>query len=119
MDALDERLHTALVGGIRRADELIVRDRETVPHLLERGSHAVDEGLRRDTSLVGSLTHLLPVLVHPHEKVHVIAGEAAIASNDIGSDFLERVTEMWVPVRVIDCSGEEESGQVMSCGTNA
>src|SRR5947207_9754284 len=79
VNALDERLHATLVGGVGRANELVVGDAEALPRCLERGGDSVDEGLRRDTTFVRRLLHFLAVLVHPHEEMDVVPSKAAIA----------------------------------------
>src|SRR5438105_5699706 len=47
--------------------------------------------------------------------MHVVTGEAAIALDGVGTDLLERVTEMRIAIRVVDCRREIESGQDVSC----
>ena len=42
-DLLDQPLHARLVGGIGRADELVVRDAEQVPDLLRAVGHRIDQ----------------------------------------------------------------------------
>src|SRR3954471_12778422 len=58
------------------------------------------------------------MLVHSHEKMHIVAGEAPIARDGIRADLLERVAEMGIAVGVVDRRREEESGQLdLSCGS--
>src|SRR3982751_486210 len=79
VNALDERLHAALVTRFGGANEPVVRDAEPAPRRFERCRDSIDERLGRDTFFIGRLFDLLAMLVHPHEKMHLVASEPAIA----------------------------------------
>src|SRR5215213_6904519 len=102
-----------------RANELIVRDVETLPHRGESSRDFVDELLRCFTTILRFERDLLPVLVHADEKVHVVAGEAAVTRNRIGTDLLERVPVMRIAVRIVDCSRDVESSHLALAGIPA
>jgi len=88
-DALDQRPDAGLVRRIGGADELIVRDAEPLPHRAERVRELVHELLRRNAPLLRGLRHLLPVLVHADEKVHVIAPKPVVPRHRVGADLLQ------------------------------
>ena len=102
------------MGGIGRADELVVRDAQQVPDLLRALGHRIDQFLRRDFPLRGCLHDLLAVLVHSDQEMHIVACEAVIACNYIGADFLEGVTLVWISGGVVDRRREEVLGQLMA-----
>jgi hypothetical protein len=101
------------VGWIRRPYELVVRDAEESPYLLGAVGDGVDQFLRRDFPLGGRLRDFLTVLVHPDQKVNLVAEEAVIACYGVGADFLESVTLVWVSGGIIDCAGEVVLGQLL------
>src|SRR6266550_1340186 len=50
----------------------------------------------------------LAMLVHPHEKMHLIAPQPAIARDAVGADFLQGVPQVGIAVGVIDGGGDVE-----------
>jgi hypothetical protein len=48
------------------------------------------------------------VLVHPHEEVHRITPQPAVARNGVRADLLQRVAEMGVAVGIVDRRREEK-----------
>ncbi len=102
------------MGRISRANELIVRDSEQTPDLFRALCYCIDQFLRRDFSFGGGLRDFLAVLVHSYQEMNVVALEAMITGYDVGADFLESVTLVWISGGVIDCGGEEVLGQLMA-----
>jgi hypothetical protein len=109
-DAADERLHTGLVVRVGGADELVVGDPQPRPHGLEADGHLVGERLRVHPRRGRGLLHLLAVLVHADEQVHVVPGLPLVAGDHVGPDLLQGVPQMRVAVGVVDGGGEEETG---------
>ncbi len=109
MNGLNERDDAAFVRRLGGADEPIVRDPEPQPGVLEAGRDLIDELLRRDAALGRRLGDLLSVLVHPHEKMDVVAGEALVSRDGVGADFLESVTEVRIAIGVINGGREIET----------
>ena len=95
-----------------RANELIVRDAEEAPDLLGALRYRIDQLLRLDFPLRGCLRDFLPVLVHPHQEMDVVAEEAVVTRYGVGADFLECMTLVRVSGGIIDCAGEEVLGQL-------
>ncbi len=75
---------------------------ETPPEGLEPIGHPVHPFLWRETVLLRRLQDRLGVLVHPHDEVDLVAAKAAIASDAIGADLLERVSEVGIAVGIVD-----------------
>src|SRR6266566_585978 len=73
-----------------------------------RSSNATTPRTWRGVGARGCLEHGLAVLVHPHEKVHLIAPQPPIARDAIGADFLQGVSQVRIAVGVIDGCGEVE-----------
>src|SRR6185437_503418 len=95
-------------AGLRRADEPVVRYAEPLPHGLEVRRDVVDELLWRHAAIVRRLGHFLAVLIETGEKMHVVAAQAMIPRDGVGSDLLVRVANVRFAVRVIDRGGEVE-----------
>ncbi len=118
-DPLDQLDHACLVllgGG---PDELIVGDRQPLPHRLEAPRHLVYQLLRRQRRRRGGLGHLLPMLVHADQEPDVVAPESVVPRDRVGPDLLVGVAEVWVAVGVIDGGGDVKPGHsaaAVSCG---
>ena len=112
-DLLDQFFHSRLVGGIGGSNELIVRDPEQAPDLLRALGDRIDELLRRHFPLRRGLRHLLSVLVHSDEEVHVVAHQAMVAGYGVGAELLEGMTLVGVSGGVIDGAGKEVLGQLL------
>src|SRR5256885_11706955 len=110
LDALQQGDDAAHVARRGRPDPVVVAAFEPAPVVGEGRGHAVHPLARppRDAGARGRLDHRLAVLVHPHEKVHLIAPQPVIARDAIGADFLQGVTQVGIAVGVIDGCGEIE-----------
>ena len=106
-EQLGHRLAVARLGG---PDPVVVADLEPAPEIREPLGHPVHPCLRRVPVLLRGLDHRLGVLVHPHEEMHVVAAEAPIAGDAVGSDLLQRVPQVGVAVGVVDRRGDVELG---------
>src|SRR5690606_31596435 len=85
-DALDQRLHTTLVVSIGRANELVVLDTKSRPHVLEARRDFIGEWLWRHVARRRRLLHFLPMLVHADEQVHVVTTQSMVTRNNVGTD---------------------------------
>ena len=79
------------------------------PHRLKVRGDLVDERLLGHAGCRGRLRDLLPMFVHADHEVHVAAELALETRDGVGADFLERVTDMRVTVRVVDGGGDIEA----------
>ena len=61
---------------------------------------------------LGSLGHLLAMLVHAGEELDVIAGSTAIARLYVGKDRGVCRSQVRIGVHVVDGRGDEEGGLV-------
>ncbi len=89
-----QRLHLGLVIGVRRADEVVVRDAELPPRLAVAPRDLVGVGLRRLAALLRDARDLLPVLVGAGEVVGAIAAHAVVARDRVGDDRRVRVPDV-------------------------
>src|SRR4029079_7021742 len=115
-DELEESLHSSLVRGIGRADELVIGDAEQTPDLLRALGDRVYQLLWRDSSFRGSLRDFLAVLVHAHQKVDRVSLETVIPGDDVGADLLIGVSLMRIRGGVVDRGGEVVLGQLLAAG---
>ncbi len=105
---LQQQLNHSLVPGLCCADVVVVGDIEALTQLLIDPGHAVTQRLRSD-SLPGSrLLHLLAMLVQSGQKMNRITPHPPIPGNGIGQHLFVGVTNMRLPVCIIDRSGDVE-----------
>ena len=107
-NALQQRDDAAHVPRLGRADPVVVTALEPAPVVGERPRHAVDPVARRDVGARRRLNDRLAVLVHPHEKMHVVAAQPVIARDTVRADLLQGVPEVGIAIGVIDGGGEVE-----------
>ena len=69
VDRLDELLAAGVMPRLARLDELVVRDVEGTPDLLELAGHVVDVWLGGEPSSRARCEHLDRVLIVPHQEV--------------------------------------------------
>src|SRR6185503_13314565 len=110
LDALEQRDHATHMPGLGSADPVIVAALEPAPVVGEDRSHPVDPLPRRHAAALGRLNHRLAVLVHPHQKAHLVAAQAPIARDRVGPDFFQGVPQVGIAVGVIDGGREIELG---------
>ena len=91
-----------LVPRLGGPDEVVVRDLEQLPGLLEPSGHLVDPLLRIPLLALGLLLHALSVLVHSDHEPHFVAAQSPVSRDRVCADLLERVTHVRVTVGVID-----------------
>jgi hypothetical protein len=96
----------ARIGG---ADELVVRDAEFLPCILERRCQIVDEGLRSLVGLGGGADHLDAVLVRSGQEIGRFTALAVITGQAVGEHLLVRVAEVRPAVHVVDRGGDVEA----------
>ena len=101
-DRFDQRPHTSLVIVRGRSDELVVRDGQLPPHFLKSRRDLVHQRLRLDATCGRFGGDLLAVLVHPDQKMDVVAEEAVIARYGVGADLFECVAEMGVAIGIVN-----------------
>ncbi|VWM24417.1 Uncharacterised protein [Collinsella intestinalis] len=106
LHALPQVLHGAFLARLGGADEVVVRDLQLLPQLMEVRSLRVAPLLRGHTVLFGGLGDLLAVLVHAGEKFDVVAGGTAVARLDVGDDRRVRGAQVRVGVHVVDGCGD-------------
>ncbi len=92
LNALQQRDDAAHVAWLCGPDPVVVAALEPPPVSGERLRHPVHPRPRRDVGARGCVEHGLAVLVHPHEKVHLIAPQPTVARDAIGPDFLQGVS---------------------------
>ena len=109
-DPLHERGHAAVVARFRGPDEVVVRQPQAAPDVQERLGDPVDPFRGGRSLLLRLLLDLLPVLVHPDEKVDVVPAGAPVPGDHVGADLLDRVSQVRVAVRVVDRRREIEPG---------
>ena len=104
-----------LCARVRRANELVVRDAEPLPHRLESAPRC-----RRRTACgatprsAAACATFCPCSSMPDEEVDVVAAQPVVPGDDVGADLLERVPEVRVAVGVVDGGGEVEPRHVSS-----
>src|SRR5882762_1164752 len=108
LDALQQRDDAAHVARLRRADPVVVAALEPAPVVGEGLRHPVDPLARRNGGAGRRLNHRLAVLVHPHEKMDLVAAQPVIAGDTVGADFLQGVAEVGIAIGVIDGGSEVE-----------
>ena len=94
--------------GLRRPDEVVVGDAESVPLGPEGRGVPVGEHPRGLACLLSCLGDLVAMLVGACEEVDVAAGEAPVAAHRVGDDGRVGVAEMGPRVDVVDRRGEVE-----------
>ncbi len=93
---------------LRRADEVVVRDLELAPEVLEERRLGIAPLLRRHPVLGCCLGHLLAVLVHARQELHVVAGSPAEACLHIAEHRAVGSSQMRSGVHIVDGRGDEE-----------
>jgi hypothetical protein len=86
LHALPEVLHGVVLALLGGADEVVVRDLELTPEVLEEGRLGVAPLLRGHAMGGSGLGDLLAMLVHAREELDVVAGRAAVARLDVAED---------------------------------
>src|SRR5690606_20987845 len=86
VEALKDLLDCFDVPRLRRADEVVVSDVQSLPQLLERGDDLVDVLLGALARFLGGALHLLSVIIGTCEKEDVFAGCAPPASHGVAKD---------------------------------
>src|SRR5208337_4780959 len=99
---LDELAAADVVPLFAGLDEIVVRDLERAPDLLELPGHVVHVGFGFEAKLLSTQGHLVGVLIVPHQEVNRGALHAAKPGLDVSPDLLERRADMRPAVGVID-----------------
>ena len=104
--AVVEVLHDGLddfpVAFLGRADEVVVRDAEALPELLEPDHGAVALLDRRHAVFLGGLLDFLAVFVGAGQEPDVVARGAMVAREDVGEDGRVCVPDVGLVVDVVD-----------------
>ena len=109
LHALPEVLHGVVLALLGGADEVVVRDLELAPEVLEEGRLGVAPLLRGHTMGCRGLRDLLAVLVHAREELDVIARRAAVARLDVAEDGRVGRAQVRLGIDVVDGRGDEEA----------
>ena len=109
LHALPEVLHGVVLALLGGADEVVVRNLELAPEVLEEGSLEVAPLLWGHAVLGRGLGDLLAVLVHAREELDVVAGCATIARLDVAEDGRVGRAQVRLGVDVVDGRGDEEA----------
>ena len=95
----------ARLGG---ADKIVVADIQDLPELLEVDVDLVHQLLGRHPLRLCSGLDLLPVLVRPCEKIHVVPLHALVTAHDVAGYRRVGVADVGNIVDVIDGGGDVE-----------
>ena len=102
VDRLDEFAAAGVVALLAGLDEVVERDVERVPDLLELPGHLVNVGFRLEVQFAGALRHLDRVLVVAHQEMDRGAFHPAEPGLHIGPDLLEGRADVRAAVGVVD-----------------
>ncbi len=108
VDPRQQSLHRLHMTPIRRANEVVVRDSQRLPRLLERHRHPVTERLRLQPLLRSTLRHILAVLVRAHQEEHLIPAKPPVPRDTVRANLLVRRAQMRQIVDVVDRSSDVE-----------
>jgi hypothetical protein len=99
---LKQFLDTGAVPRLGGADEIVVRDVETLPRLPEQGGDRVGEGLRRGARRIGCLLDFQTVFVGAGEEIHIVAEESVPSCESVTDDGGVGMAEVRTRIDVID-----------------
>ena len=88
-----------LLGG---ADEVVIGDAKQPPQLLKARDNAVDVLKGRHALLLRRLLDLLPVLIRPCQKEHIIARKPLEPRNRVRNRRAVRVPDVQLRARIVD-----------------
>src|SRR5689334_772583 len=108
VQALDELLDRPFMAFLGGADEVVVGDKEPLPHLLPPGHDLVRPLLRGEALLLGRAGDLLPVLVGPGEEEDLLPAEAVVPGDHVARHRGVGVPDVRDVVHVIDGGGDVE-----------
>ncbi len=109
LHALPEVLHGVVLALLGGADEVVVRDLELAPEVLEERGLGVAPLLRGHAMGGCGLRNLLAVLVHAREELDVIARRATVTRLDVAEDGRVGRAQVRLGVDVVDGRGDEEA----------
>src|SRR5206468_1966575 len=84
-NAPDPRHHSADVARLGRTDPIVITAEQPAPVVGERRGHPIHPFARGNVGPGGRLDDGLAMLVHPHEKMHLISPQPAIARDTVGA----------------------------------
>ncbi len=102
LEALERRLHGLRVPRLRRADEVVVGDRQALPQLLEALDELVGVRLGREPPRLRRLHDLQAVLVGAGEEGDLASAQPVPAREHVRDDRRVRVPEVGLVVHVVD-----------------
>ena len=109
LHALPKILNRMVLARLGRANEVVIRNLERLPQVLEQGRLAVAPCLRRiEAVLLGSLGNLFAMLIHAGKEFDVVAHRATIARLNVGQDGRICGSQMRRRVYVINGRGNKE-----------
>ncbi len=104
---LDKLAASDMVPLFTGLDEVVVRNVERPPDILELSSHFVDVLLGFHAQLSRALGHFDGVLVVAHQEMNGVALHPSKSSLHVGSDLLERSADVRATVGVVDRRGDQ------------
>ncbi len=107
---LPDRLRSAIMPRLGRADEIVVAALEPLDHGAEPRHGALDQLAGRNAGLGRGLLHFSAVLVGPGEKEHVVTVEPHEAGDRIGRDRLVGMADVRGPIGIGDGGRKKIAG---------
>ena len=106
LHCLPDRLAGAMMIGVCRADEAVVRDVQCIEQILEVPRHLVRQFARGLAQVACLLGHLQTMLVGPCLEPHFASAQALEAGDDIGRDRFIGMADMRLAIGIVDRGGK-------------